>query len=162
LILFLGRIHEKKGCDLLLRAWKEVLSSGMRNISDIHLVMAGPADHAYGAEMKELAGKLGIGTRVTWTGMITGDLKWGSLRAADAFILPSHQENFGVSVVEALACGVPVLISNKVNIWREIEEDNAGLVENDDLGGHDPVARTLVRSSRWLKRKRCGPGPELF
>ncbi len=118
MILFLGRIHVKKGCDLLLRAWKEV----SRDQADAWLVMAGPSDHAYGAEMKDLARSLGL-EKVTWTGMITGDLKWGSLGAADAFILPSHQENFGISVVEALACGVPALISDKVNIWREIAEE---------------------------------------
>ncbi len=133
LILFLGRIHEKKGCDLLLRAWKEMLASFGH--PELHLVIAGPVDHAYGIEMRELAGRLGLEGKVTWTGMLTGELKWGSLHAAEAFILPSHQENFGVSVVEALACGVPVLISNKVNIWREIAEDQAGRVDNDDLPG---------------------------
>jgi glycosyltransferase involved in cell wall biosynthesis len=135
-ILFLGRIHEKKGCDLLLRAWKEIaLSSPNDHGAETHLIMAGPIDHAYGNEMKELARQLGLERQVTWTGMLTGDLKWGGLAAADAFILPSHQENFGISVVEALACSVPVLISNKVNIWREIAEDHAGVVETDDLIG---------------------------
>ena len=146
LILFLGRIHVKKGCDQLLHAWREILNS--RNIShsaDWQLVMAGPAESSYGTEMKRLADQLGLRDRVTRTGMITGELKWGSLRAADAFILPSHQENFGISVVEALACGLPVLISNRVNIWREVAEDKAGLVENDDLAG------TVQLLARWLE-----------
>lgn len=144
-VLFLGRMHEKKGCDLLLRAWKEVVPDSFNGPgAEAHLIMAGPNDHAYGHEMKELARQLGLEGRVTWTGMLTGDLKWGSLAAADAFILPSHQENFGISVVEALACGVPVLISNQVNIWREIAEDHAGLVENDDLAG------TVRLLQRWF------------
>ncbi len=109
-----------------------------------YLVMAGPANHAYGIEMQKLAEELGLGPSVTWPGMITGDLKWGCLRSADAFILPSHQENFGISVVEAMACGVPVLISNKINIWCEIENDRAGLVENDDLQG------TIQLLQRWF------------
>ncbi len=143
IILFLGRIHEKKACDLLLRAWKSVVDRN-QDYADARLVMAGPADHAYGAEMKALAQKLDLEHPVVWPGMITGDLKWGSLHAADAFILPSHQENLGIAVVEALACHVPVLISNKVNIWREIEKDSAGLVENDDLGG------TVRLLERWM------------
>jgi len=142
LLLFLGRIHEKKGCDLLLHAWKKTL---YRKESDSHLVMAGPVDHDYGIAMKALAQKLGLSQSLTWTGMLTGDLKWGSLRAADAFVLPSHQENFGISVVEALACGVPVLISDKVNIWREIKEAQAGFVESDDLAG------TIELLQRWSR-----------
>jgi glycosyltransferase involved in cell wall biosynthesis len=76
--------------------------------------------------------------------MLTGDLKWGAFRAAETFILPSHQENFGVSVAEALACRCPVLISNRVNIWREITSDQAGLVEDDDLSG------TVRLLQRWI------------
>ena len=81
--------------------------------------------------------------------MLTGKRKWGAFSAADGFILPSHQENFGIAVVEALACGTPVLISNKVNIWREIALDQAGYVENDDLAG----AVRLI--DRWI-----GTAPE--
>lgn len=141
LFLFLGRIHEKKGCDLLLRAWKEIQATSRE---PLHLVMAGPAEDDYGLAMKKLATDLGLSQVVSWPGMISGDLKWGSLRSADVFVLPSHQENFGISVVEALACGVPVLISNKVNIWREIEQDQAGFVEDDDLQG------TIRLLRNWL------------
>jgi glycosyltransferase involved in cell wall biosynthesis len=137
LLLFLGRMHEKKGCDLLLRAFAQAST-------DLHLVMAGPADGAYGEWLKRLARELGVADRVTWTGMIQGELKWGAFRTAEAFVLPSHQENFGISVVEALACGCPVLISDKVNIWREIVEDDAGLAETDTEEG---TSRLLTR---WL------------
>jgi glycosyltransferase involved in cell wall biosynthesis len=71
-------------------------------------------------------------------------MKWGAFYCAEAFVLPSHQENFGVAVAESLGCGRPVLISNKVNIWREIEAAGAGIVETDSLAG---TARLL---SRWL------------
>jgi glycosyltransferase involved in cell wall biosynthesis len=142
LLLFLGRLHEKKGCDLLLRAFREVTSAMEK---PPHLIMAGPSDHAYAAAMRDLAAQLGLDDRhITWTGMITGDLKWSAFRAADFFVLPSHQENFGVSAVEALACRCPVLLSNKVNIAREVAEDGAGLVETDDL----PGTRRLLE--RWL------------
>jgi glycosyltransferase involved in cell wall biosynthesis len=76
--------------------------------------------------------------------MLSGDLKWGALRRAEVFVLPSHQENFGIAVVEAMACGTPVLISRPVNIWREIEAGGAGLVEDDTLEG---CSRLL---ERWL------------
>jgi glycosyltransferase involved in cell wall biosynthesis len=138
LLLFLGRMHEKKGPDLLLRAFA-------RTPADLHLVMAGPADGPYGEWLKRLASELGLAERVTWTGMISGDVKWGAFRSAEAFVLPSHQENFGISVVEALACRCPVLISDKVNIWREITADGAGLAESDTQEATD---RLLVR---WLE-----------
>jgi glycosyltransferase involved in cell wall biosynthesis len=83
-----------------------------------------------------------VESRVTWTGMITGAEKWGALHSAEVFLLPSHQENFGIAVAEALAAGVPTLISNKVNIWREILADGAGMVSDDTLEG----ACTTLRS----------------
>ncbi len=145
LLLFLGRMHEKKGCDLLLRAFHAVLARATNDeLSPLHLVMAGPNDGPYAAQLLELARSLNLEARVTWTGMLSGDLKWSAFHAAEAFVLPSHQENFGVSVVESLACGRPVLISNKVNIWREVESDQAGLIENDDLSG------TIRLLERWL------------
>ena len=75
--------------------------------------------------------------------MLTGDAKWGAFRAAEAFVLPSHQENFGIAVSEALACGTPVLISDQVNIWREVTGDGAGLAEPDTADG------TLHLLTRW-------------
>ena len=77
--------------------------------------------------------------------MLQGDLKWGAFHASDVFALPSHQENFGVAVAEALGCGLPALISDKVNVWREIEEDGAGLIGPDTVEGTE---KSLVR---WLE-----------
>jgi len=137
LLLFLGRIHEKKGCDFLIRA----LGSHIARDGSWQLVMAGPVDAAYGASLRALAGEMGVGDRITWTGMLAGDQKWGALYCAEAFILPSHQENFGIAVTEALACGTPVLISDQVNIWREIAHDGAGLVKTDTLHGTHELLR---------------------
>lgn len=148
-LLFLGRVHEKKGPDLLFDAFAQSLKRLPHELTrDVHLVMAGPNEHAYGREMFNLASNLGIKDRVTWTGMVTGNLKWGAFYAADAFILPSHQENFGISVAEAMACGVPVLISDQVNIWREICHDGAGFVDADTPHG------TLNLLERWLQTPR--------
>lgn len=143
-LLFISRIHEKKGCDLLVRALGNVIRELPDKARNLHLIMAGPDQVGLAAELKAIAARLGVADRITWTGMIKGDIKWGAFQCSEAFVLPSHQENFGIAVVEALACGVPVLISNQVNIWREIEEDKVGFVENDDQPGTDNLLR------RWL------------
>ncbi len=137
IILFLGRIHHKKGCDLLVRAFHKLVSTrpGPAGGDDVRLVMAGPDESGWARELRVLAQSCDVADKIEWPGMLTGDLKLGAFRAADVFALPSHQENFGIAVVEALACGVPVLISDKVNIWREIAEDGAGLVEPDTETG---------------------------
>jgi glycosyltransferase involved in cell wall biosynthesis len=128
-LLFLGRIHPKKGCDLLLEAFARVARP------DLQLVMAGPDETGWGAELRAQASRLGIAERLTWTGMLRGDAKWGAFYGAEAFILPSHQENFGIAVADALACGVIPLISDKVNIAPDVAADGAGLMEPDTLEG---------------------------
>jgi len=130
-LLFMARIHEKKGCDLLIEAFAKVAAS----VPDVDLVIAGPDQAGLQAKLQSQADKLGIAKRVHWPGMLGGDLKWGALRACEAFVLPSHQENFGIAVVEALAVGRPVLISNQVNICKEIEADQVGLVDEDTREG---------------------------
>jgi glycosyltransferase involved in cell wall biosynthesis len=131
-LLFLSRIHPKKGCELLIQAFAEVVATVC---PDLDLVMAGPDQVGWTPELKSQAHILGIGNRVHWPGMLKGDVKWGAFRSADAMILPSHHENFGFVVAEAMACSTPVLISNKVNIWREVQSSQAGLVEPDTLEG---------------------------
>ena len=140
ILLFVGRIHEIKGCDILIEAFAKVADSH----PDLHLVIAGPDHAGLQKELVAISEKLGIADQLTWTGMISGDVKWGAYYASEVFVLPSHHENFGVVVAEALACNLPVLISNKVNIWREIESEGAGLVADDTLEG------TVELMRRWL------------
>ena len=137
-ILFLGRLHEKKGCDLLIEAFAE----NAAKFPQLHLVLAGPDQQGWKAKLLATASRRGLRGRVHFPGMLQGGAKWGAFHAAEVFILPSHQENFGIAVAEALACGTPVLISNKVNIWHEILEDGVGLVEDDTLEG---TSRLLER-----------------
>jgi glycosyltransferase involved in cell wall biosynthesis len=123
------------------KAQKDVLS-GWRDArpTGVDLVIAGPGwDSEYGRRIRE---SIDGEARIHAVGMLEGDAKWGAIYGCEAFILPSHQENFGIAVVEALGCGRPVLISEKVNIWREIAEDGAGLVEEDSVEG---TARLLAR-----------------
>jgi len=146
LALFLGRIHQKKGCDLAIRAFARVFSAD----PDWCLIMAGPDQVGWRGDLERLAAALGVSDRVIWTGMLQGDSKWGAIRTAEFFFLPSHQENFGVVVAEALACGVPALISDKINIWREVQDANAGLVAPDTLDG------TVSLLERWVALDLAG------
>lgn len=143
LLLFLGRIHEKKGADILLSAFAKIGPV----CPELQLVMAGPSANNYAAQLKVSFENQypALAQRVTWTGMLSGDLRWGAFYSAEAFILPSHQENFGLAVAEALACSLPVLISNRVNIWREIQAYGGGLVESDCLAGVESLLQ------RWLQ-----------
>lgn len=108
-------------------------------VPGVDLVIAGPDHEGLKSKLQRLAEKLGIASRVHWPGMIAGDIKWGAIRACDAFVLPSHQENFGVAIIESLAVGRPVLISNQVNIWPDIKTDRAGLVEEDTVEGTEQL-----------------------
>jgi glycosyltransferase involved in cell wall biosynthesis len=128
-LLFLGRIHPKKGCDLLIDAFAQAAPPEM------HLVVAGPDETGWGARLSDLALENCIEDRVHFTGMLQGDAKWGALYGAEAFVLPSHQENFGIAVADALACGTIALISDKVNIAADVERDGAGVAEPDTLDG---------------------------
>lgn len=130
-LLFMGRIHPKKGCDLAVRAFASLFAQN----ADWRLVFAGPDQTGWRSALDSLARDLGVHEQLTWTGMAQGTVKWGLMRTAEAFLLPSHQENFGISVAEALSCGLPVLISDKVNIWREIQADGAGFVAPDTAEG---------------------------
>lgn len=156
-LLFLSRLHDKKGLSELISAYANFAK---KNSPAPALVIAGPcSDESYAAQLRKLADDSHLpqldltenptadspAAKLIWLPMLGDDLKWGAFHSCDAFILPSHQENFGIAVAEALSCGKPVLISNKVNIWREIDDDGAGLVEPDTSAG---VSELL---SRWQK-----------
>ena len=151
-LLFLSRIHPKKGVNLLVKAYVQLMQEhlGSKSFSTCDhsltipdLVIAGPLDSDYAAEVQQLAIQLLSSSLQTqnrdpkipsihFPGMLRGDAKWGAFYGCEAFVLPSHQENFGIAVVEALACGKPVLISDKVNIWREIVDGGGGFAAVDD------------------------------
>jgi glycosyltransferase involved in cell wall biosynthesis len=123
--LFLSRIHEKKGVDLLIKAYT---SLGLENHSLPILVVAGPTDSVYAKQMISLSQN---NPKIHFPGMLQGAEKWGAFYGCETYLLPSHQENFGIAIVEAMACKKPVLISKNVNIWREIKAGNGGWVLDD-------------------------------
>lgn len=124
-VLFLGRIHPKKGLDMLLRAWGAVQS----RFPDWRLRIVGSDDGYHGssgylAELKTLAVELGL-ERLEFSGALRGMAKWQAYADADLFVLPTHSENFGMSVAEALASGTPALVSNGAP-WSGLVARRAG------------------------------------
>lgn len=142
-LLYIARIHPKKGLDLLIEAFAALFAEN-KLPPDLDLVIAGPDSDGWRSQLETQFITPELAPRILWTGMLRGDVKWGAFHACEAFVLPSHQENFGLAVAEALARQVPVLISDQVNIWREIESESAGIVAPDTPLG----TRKLLES--WL------------
>jgi glycosyltransferase involved in cell wall biosynthesis len=153
-LLYLGRMDPKKGVDLLLEAYAAAHPAATRHAAPA-LVLAGPdSDPEFAARCRAVQQQLGLreGEDVFWTGLLDHDSKWAALEAADALVLPSHQENFGYVVAEALAAGTPALISTQVNLWREVVVDGAGLAAADDLAG---TRELLARHAQWTAADRA-------
>lgn len=145
-LLYLSRIHEKKGCDLLIEAFAKVVKR-----PELQLVIAGPGDSQLINKLKMLAEYWKIADRVHWPGMLKGAAKASVFRSSEAFVLISHQENFGIAVAEALAYAKPVLISNQINIWREIEVGGGGVISDDTVDGAIKVLRQWEAKTRKQK-----------
>jgi glycosyltransferase involved in cell wall biosynthesis len=160
IILFFGRINFKKGLDILAQAFARVA----RIRKEAHLVIAGPDDDGYGARVRTWLAEAGVLAQTSFTGMLLGPEKLAVLRDADLFVLPSYSENFGLAVIEAMAAGLPVIISDKVNIWREVQAGGAGRVIPGDaavLAGEilelldrPEAARRLGQAGRSLVEER--------
>ncbi|MGB8990658.1 MAG: glycosyltransferase [Desulfobaccales bacterium] len=160
IILFFGRVNFKKGLDLLARAFGVVA----RRREDVHLVVAGPDNEGWGERVRIWLEEEGVLDRAIFTGMLLGPERLAVLRDADLFVLPSYSENFGLAVIEALAAGLPVIISDRVNLWREVQAAAAGrvipcdarvLADNIlDLLAHPEAARQMGRHGRSLVQER--------
>jgi glycosyltransferase involved in cell wall biosynthesis len=135
-VLFLSRINFKKGLDVLIPAFAKALAADPA----LRLVIAGP-DDGYKATAEGFAASAGVADRIVWVGMLDAAAKRDAFADCALFALPSWSENFGIAIVEAMACGVPVVISDRVNIWREIEAAGAGLVSPPDV---DSVAAHIL------------------
>jgi glycosyltransferase involved in cell wall biosynthesis len=132
-LIFLGRIHPKKGLDRLLAILPEI----RQRHPSILLIIAGDGEQSDVRRLKNLVRSKNIESHVLFTGLVEREVKWSALACAEVFILPSRQENFAISVAEAMHSGVPVVITNKVNSWPFVEKAQAGFVideENAELG----------------------------
>lgn len=143
-ILFLSRIHPKKGLDLLLRAMKELL----KHHHDAELIVAGTGSPEYVKEIKKLTRSLGLSDRVQFLGFIEGEKKQQLFQEATLLALPSHDENFGMAVAEAMAAELPVLVSNQVGIWPDIQEYNAGVVVQCEVDSIKNGVEKLIENPR--------------
>ena len=123
-LLFLSRLHEKKNVPLLLRA----LAAAGETSANIELTIAGDGEPRYRTELETIAAELGLHDRVRFVGHVEGDAKRRAFADADLFILPSAHENFGIAVAEALAAGLPVIVTPGVALSREVSDCGAGLV----------------------------------
>jgi glycosyltransferase involved in cell wall biosynthesis len=142
IVLFLGRLNFKKGLDVLADAFGRLTTAR----DDLHLVIAGPDDGEERRARRWLADARAL-ARTTFTGMLTGETKLAAFHDSDLFVLPSYSENFGFAVVEAMACGLPVVISDQVNIWREIAAAGAGRVTSLDPAQLAPAIAAYVDDS---------------
>ena len=164
-ILFLGRLVWKKGLDILLEAYKEIA----RQRPNVHLVIAGGGEDRFSEGIRRLANDYGLNERVTFTGMLSGTQKLEAYSGSDLFVLPSYSENFGMTVVEAMCCGLPVVISDKVGIYTDIKNANAGIIvkcekesvydgmvsilDNPDLARRSAVNGAMLVRSNYDIRK---------
>lgn len=123
-VLFLGRIHWKKGLNLIAKAYSKLA----RERKDVHLLIVGPDEGGYGKKVRGWLEDESVLEQATFTGMLNGKEKIEAFAGSDIFVLPSYSENFGMAVVEAMACRLPVVISNQVGIHREVQRAEAGLI----------------------------------
>lgn len=135
IILFLGRLHYKKGLHLLLRAWARVAPEA----GGVQLVIAGPDSGNTLVSLQKLTEELGIQNCVTFAGMLTGERKWSAVAAASLFVLPSYSEGFSIAVLEALARGVPVIVTFPCHI-PEVAQHDCGWVIEPEVA---PLERAL-------------------
>jgi len=157
LVVFLGRVHPQKGLGLLLPAFAKLQDP------TVLLALVGPAESSYLEHLRAEAASLGIAERVVFPGMMAGRARLEALRDADLFCLPSYLESFGVSVIEALGVGTPVLISDQVNICNEVVAAGVGEVVPCDvaplaermqalLSDRARLAEMAARARPWVEK----------
>lgn len=150
IILFLGRVHPKKGLDLLAGAFKKIANAR----DDAFLIIAGSGDGRYASKVKDLFRKNGLSGRVLFTGMLLGSDKLSAFYGSDLFVLPSYGENFGIAVLEAMACKLPVVVTGKVGLSGEVKEARAGVVT--DCGQKEIAEAMLMLLNDEIMRKAMG------
>jgi len=150
ILLFMSRLDPKKGIIFVMQAAAKLL----KQRDDFVIAVAGQGSRGYESELRRLRAKLGIEQQIVFTGTVTGQMKQSLLQRADLFVLPSYHENFGVAAVEAMAAGVPIIISNRVNIHAEVTRAGAGLVV--DLDSNKLADAIAILLNDDAKRRSMG------
>jgi len=127
-LLFLGRLHFKKGLDRIL----SVLPSIVQAFPEILLTVVGDGEPEFKEMIKQTIRRQSLDNNVLFTGRLDGPEKWGAYASAELFLLPSRQENFAITVAEAMHMGLPIIISNKVNTWPYVKEAHAGVILDEE------------------------------
>jgi glycosyltransferase involved in cell wall biosynthesis len=143
-LLFMGRISRKKGLDILVKAFRILAAQ----FPQLQLVIAGPDEEGYLAEVIQMVEKEALMDRVVFTGMLKGEEKLLAYQQAKVFVLSSYSENFGMSVVEAMACGTSVVISDQVGIHGDIERHRAGVITQTNAESVAAGIRSLLENPR--------------
>lgn len=159
ILLFLGRLHQKKGLDILTEAFARIADEE----PNTHLLIVGNGEPGYRKKIENLVEQLRIKDKVTFAGALNGVDKLRAYSGSDIFILSSYSENFGMAVVEAMACGLPVVISDQVGISREIKVSDSGIVVAADtegvyngikkLLGDDNLRQIIAKNAKTLIRE---------
>lgn len=155
-LLFLGRVHPKKGLDLLLPAWAKLSAL----TKDWQLVIAGPDEQGYLAQIRGLARSLGLQDQIVFTGPLTGRSKISLLHSADLFILPSYSEGFSMSILEAMACELPVVATHACN-FPDITGADAGWECDTTVDSLVGTLKMALQTSETERRKRGQNGCHL-
>lgn len=145
-LLFLSRLHPKKGIDNLLYAWQSLINQ----FPNWHLIIAGPDLIGYRAKLESLTTQLNLTEKVTFTGMLSGEQKIAALSQSDLFVLPTHSENFGIAITESLAYGVPV-ITTKGAPWKDLVNYDCGWWIDDD---QNALKEALLEAMKLSNQQR--------
>lgn len=146
IILFLGRIHPKKGLEKLGLAFKEII----KKKKDVRLVITGDGEKEYVKKIKSFYKKLGLLDKTVFTGMLLGEEKLSAFYSSEIFVLSSYGENFGIAALEAMACGLPVVISKKVGLFSDVKEYQTGFVVGNEVADIERAIEEII-DNRKLK-----------